>query len=448
MAEELLKNDIIEVTVDNLGMNGEGVARAGGKAVFIRGALTGEHVRAKIIAVKPRFDIALLEKVISPSPDRVTPVCPLFGKCGGCDLQHLSYAAELEFKRKLVTETLFKAGGIDFPADFVVPSDTELRYRNKISLPVRFVQGRTQIGLFAKNSHRVVETDDCLLQQDWTEPLIAALRSFMAENGYSGYDEENHRGDIRHLVARFAGGKLIATIVALKKINCEAFYDALCAICGNCELWLNVNTRRNNVILGDEWICIRRGGDAVVDGLKADLHPAGFYQVNDGVREKLYDYVATLCEGGAAVEAYSGAGLLSARLAEYAAVVYGIEINAHAHASAVKLADDNGLRTFHPVCGDVGEKLAGVLKSATEHAGANKNTFVVLDPPRTGISDEAADTLLSSGAKNIVYVSCNPATLARDAAKLIAGGYNVRSVKPFDMFPRTANVETVMHLAK
>ena len=444
--EELLKNDIVELNVTNLGSEGEGVARAGGKTVFIRGALKGERIRAKIIAVKPRFDVALLEKVLVPSPDRIAPDCPLFNKCGGCDLMHLSYEAELKFKRALVEETFYKVGGITVTADEVVPSPEPLRYRNKLSLPVRSVRGETKIGLFAKNSHRIVETNDCLLQYEWNAPLIAALKEFLRSSGYKGYDEETGKGEIRHLVARLVGSKLCVTVVATKDIDCSAFGEKLKNICSDCELWLNINTRRDNVILGREWKRIfGSDGETVIEGLKTEIHPAGFFQVNDSIRELLYSYVADMCSGGAAVEAYSGAGLLSARLSRKAKTVFGIEINEQAHAAALKLKTDNNLTNFFPILGDVSDKLPAVLDKCS---ALSPDTFIVLDPPRAGISESAANTLASSGATNIVYISCNPATLSRDAKRLTDGGYSITSVKPFDMFPRTANVETVVKFTK
>lgn len=444
--EELLKNDIIELTVEGQGINGEGVARAGGKTIFIRGALKGEKVRARIILVKPRFDIAITTEILSASPERVKPPCPVFGKCGGCDLQHMRYDGQLSYKRALVEETLLKVGGISAALPPVVPSEKEFRYRNKISLPVRQTPAGLKLGLFAKNSHRVIETDDCLLQYEWNAPLISALKKFMEEKGLSGYDEESGKGDIRHLVAREIGGRLYVTLVATSKPDCESFVRSVKNIFPDCEVWLNVNRRRDNVILGDEWLPAESSGrPAEIDGLKTYPHPGGFFQVNDCVREKLYDYVSGLCEGGAAVEAYSGAGLLSARLAGRAAVVCGIELDEYSHAAAEKLKELNRLNNFYPVCGDVGDKLADTIKKCK---AVSDKTFVVLDPPRAGISDRAADALINSGADNIVYISCNPATLARDVKKLSDAGYRPSCFKAFDMFPQTVNVETVVLLSR
>lgn len=442
---ELEKNDVLELTVEKLGCDGEGVARYDGKTVFIKGALPGERVRAKLIAIRPRFNVALLERVLSPSLDRTTPRCPLFGKCGGCDLQQLSYPAQLEFKRQLVSDTLERLGKINAKVDAVVPCSECFRYRNKLSLPVRQTKNGVELGLFAKGSHRVVPTDDCLLQHEQTKELLAVLRAFIDENGLVGYDEEKNTGDIRHLVAREYGGRLSVTVVSLKPIDCSSFIRDVKNINPDCEIYLNLNRRHDNVILGNEWrLLYSSDNTVVVDGLRAHIHPGGFFQVNDEIRKKLYDRVASLCEGGFAVEAYSGAGLLSAMLAKRASEVYAIEINEQSHMSALKLKADNGIANFFPVLGDVSEKLPEVLKKA-----GGRSSFVVIDPPRTGISPACAQTLLSSEAQNVVYISCNPATLARDLA-ILDSGYTVVSVTPYDMFPQTSSVETlvVLHNAK
>lgn len=446
---QLEKNDVIETDIASFGMEGEGVARIDGKAVFIRGAIRGERVRAKIIATRPKFDVGLLQTVITPSPDRAEPVCPVYGKCGGCDLQHLTYPAQLEFKRERVSDALRKIGGFEIAVAMPVPSAFTYRYRNKISLPVRETGGKLKIGLFAKSSHRIVETPDCFLQPEWNARLAPALREFMERGRLKGYDEENDTGDIRHVVAREAGGRLTITVVATREIPVKGLKEAFSGVFPRVSVYLNVNTKRSNVILGKKWIAVYCDPEpTVIDGLKTDVHPAGFFQVNDDVREKLYAHVADLCDGAVAIEAYSGAGLLSARLAKKAARVYGIELNPQSHEAALRLCRDNNITNFTPVLGDVGEKLGEVLKeTATEneksHGVGNKETFIVLDPPRTGISAEAAATLASSGADNIVYVSCNPPTLARDARIIADGGYEITEVQPFDMFPETSNLETV-----
>ncbi len=436
----LQKNDIIETEITSLGINGEGICHYEGKTIFVKGALVGEKVRAKIILVKPTFNIAILEKIITPSKFRIQPPCPVFGKCGGCDLQHIDYTAQLNYKRDLVRDTIKKIAKIDCEVE-----NTEYgkpyRYRNKISLPVREVGGQLKVGLFAKGSHRVVETDDCMLQYSWNKRLIELIKEFMLANDLRGYDEEKHRGDIRHIVAREVEGKTYVTLVVLRYIDCKDFYKSLCSLFPSVTLYQNLNTSKTNVILSDKWKLSGGEEDEVVtDELKFSLHPAGFYQVNDEVRRKLYDAVCSLLEGSTAIEAYSGAGLLSAKMAKKANKVYGIEINREAHEAAVRLCKSNNIENFTPILGDVTEILPTVLKNCGQDA------FVVLDPPRTGISEKASQTLANSGVKNIVYISCNPATLARDLERICSGGYTVKRVKPYDMFPQTTNVETLVYL--
>lgn len=441
---ELIKNDIVELTIDGLGINGEGVAKAEGKTVFIKNALPSEKIRAKIIAVKPRFNFALVEKILSPSKHRVVPPCPNFGKCGGCDLMHLEYSEQLIFKRNKVQETLLHVGGIDAKVDETVPSNNQLRYRNKLSLPVRRGKdGQPSVGLFAKGSHRVVETADCLLQFSWNAPLITAVKEFIQENALTCYDDESGKGEVRHIVARQVGDKVSVALVCTRKIDARPLQGKLAQFLENFDLFININRRHDNVILGDEWIVVSGKDSALaVDGLKVKVHPASFFQVNDDVREKLYSAVASLCKGKCAIEAFSGAGLLSARLAKSADKVYGIEINEQAHKSALKLKEDNDIDNMFPVLGDVSDEIAGVI------AKCDSDPFIVLDPPRTGVSESALRDLASSGASGIVYVSCNPATLARDLKTLTRYGYFVTKVTPYDMFPQTCNVETLVCLTR
>lgn len=441
---ELQKNDLVELNIEALGVNGEGVARYEGKTIFIKGALKGERVRAKIIAVKPRFNFALLEKVLLPSLDRVEPNCPNFGKCGGCDLMHLKQTAQAEFKRELVKDTLLHIGGIDAEVLPVVTGEKSLRYRNKLSFPVRKGRnGETTIGLFAKGSHRVVETRDCLLQYEWNSRLVEAVRAFMEAEKLTAYDDESGNGIVRHIVAREIAGNTLVTLVCTKKIDLKGLYRELKSALLKVELYLNINRRRDNIILGDEWLKV--GGEsnnAVVDGFSVAVHPASFFQVNDEIREKLYKAVAEKVSGSSVIEAFSGAGLLSAIMSKRADEVYGIEINESAHESAFKMKENNGLENFYPVLGDVTEKLGGVI------ARCKKKPFIVLDPPRSGIDGKVVEAIASADISGIVYVSCNPATLARDLKAFSEKGYAVASVQPYDMFPQTSNVETLAVLQK
>ena len=438
---QLCKNDIIETEILSLGVNGEGVARVDGKAVFIKGALTGERVRAKIILVKPAFCIAILEKILSASPDRVVPLCSNFNKCGGCDIQHLNYESALKFKKDMVYQTLKRVGGIETEVNPTVSSELIYRYRNKVSFPVRQGKNGLEIGLFAKNSHRIVPVEDCPLQYGFIKVIIKAVKNFIESNNIKGYDEELGTGIVRHIVIRTVGDLTSVTIVTTRFIELDGLFEQLKVSFPLLAVYLNINDKKNNVILGDKWHFVGGETQTEVDGLKIAVHPAGFFQVNDAVREKIYEHVCSLIKGNYAIEAYSGAGLLSAKIAQSAKQVYGIEINRQAHESAVKLCQDNGITNFTPVCADVGQVLSYIVGKC------NGETFIVVDPPRSGLDEKACTALLNSGANNVVYISCNPATLARDC-KILSEKYAVVSITPYDMFPQTSNVETLVCLSK
>lgn len=440
------KNTIIQLNIDNLGINGEGVGRWNGKTVFVKGALVGEKIKAKIIFSKPSFCIAIIQERLSDSPNRMSPRCPLFLRCGGCNLQHLSYPAQLEYKRKLVSDNLERIGKLSVKADETVASDKTFEYRNKMSLPIRKIGDKTVIGLFAQGSHRVVECSDCLLQPEWNKTIIKLIDEFIKEQGLVGYDEENKQGDVRHIVVREIEECLFITVVARRKIDLGEFAEKLDGKFDSYALYLNVNTAENNVILGDRWhLCKEKQVQTQIEGLKIQIHPASFFQVNDYVRQKMYEKaVQSIKSFGCTnvIDAYSGAGLMSAYFARFCDKVYAIEINPQAHKSAQKMIDENKIRNLYPICADVKDVIAKVLE---ENKGAK--TAVVLDPPRSGCDGSILKKLNECDIENLVYISCDSATLARDL-KILSEKYFIASVTPYDMFPQTSNVETLVVLCK
>lgn len=435
------KNDVIEIDIDDVGYDGAGIAHVGGYTVFINYALKGERVRALIILTKRTFAVGKLQAVLVSSPDRCEPICPVYYKCGGCELQHMNYAAQLSFKRAALIETFRKARIEINPAE-VIPSDKKFAYRNKMSLPVR---GTSIIGFFASASHRVVPIEHCPIQFDCNRELIVAFREYLIDNGIDGYNETTGGGIVRHLSVRKLGDFVTVTVVAngRHKDMLASFDDKLKKLYGeNYAYYINYNDKPGNRILGDESEFI--GGSTepvIVDGLKTAVHPQSFFQVNDGVRRALYEYVAAQAGGGKVIDAYSGAGVLSALLAKKAESVTAVEIEPKAVQSAKKMLELNGIENVKLICGDCAEKLPEVTAGIGEYT-------LVLDPPRAGCSEKVLSAAAQSKPKKIIYISCNPATLARDIFFLKENGYEVNTVTPFDMFPQTVNLETVAVLSR
>lgn len=454
----------------SLGSEGEGVIKYGDVTAFVPFCLAGERVSFKALKVAGNVAYGKLTEVHTLSPDRVLPVCPHFEKCGGCQLQHADYSVQLDFKRQIVQNALKKIGGLDVEVSPTVASKEQYGYRNKLALPVGVDEtGRTVAGFYAPRSHRIIPIKSCALQAEWSGTLISALLSFAAESGYKGYDEATRKGEIRHLVAREVDGKLVITVVATAKINLEKFVEKLDDKLKKYTLWLNVNRSSGNVIFGKEWhICRGEGyffGEDV--GIKFKAGANTFLQVNDGVRELLYSAVVKAVGDSetVAVDLYSGGGMLTAMLAKSCKAAYGVEIVEEAVDCADELKELNGLgEKMFNYCGAVEDRIGEVFQKT-----AGYKRTIVCDPPRKGMARSVVRAVLASGAEKVVLVSCNPATLARDLGLLtgalkevdgqlikqsdypsegIDGFYKIDSVTPFDMFPQTKHVETLVVLRR
>lgn len=434
------------MTVETLGYRGEGIARIERKPVFIKGALPSERVRALVLIVKKDYAVAKLLEVLSPSPHRVTPPCAVFGKCGGCDLMHLDYNGQLAFKRDAVRDALRKIAHIEPYVDECVPSDRVLGCRNKISLPVRKTKDGAAAGLFAYNSHRVVSIDDCPLQTDRVRSVMPALKKFVSF--FDPYDEERGEGELRHIVARDLAGALSVTAVVTRDLSERIARAAEEAELAADELWMNVNDLRTNVILGGDTRLLRGERsvrDITIGGitLPVETHPNAFYQVNGSIAAKLYEAVRMTAKNvkpRLIVDAYSGGGLMTALLSDCAERVFGVEIEPSAVAGADMLMQRAGIKNVRNILGDCSAE----LPRFTHECG--DDSLIVLDPPRSGCSEAVTSAVDASGASHVVYVSCDPSTLARDLFRLPS--YIVRSVRPFDMFPQTCHVETLICLER
>lgn len=471
------KNDIICAVTDAIGSNGEGIIRHEGITFFVPACLPGEKVRFKVLKIKGNIGYGKVEEILTPAEERAREKCPVFLRCGGCCLQHLDYNAQLVHKSNVVKEALRKIAGLNIDVPLTVKSDYPYGYRNKLQMPVGVDKdGNSVIGFYAERSHRIVPVAACAIHPEWAETLIAILKRYMAECAVKGYDEENKTGILRHIVAREIGGKFIITLVVTKFAlpNISYLIELLSKSFYEFSLYLNCNDKDTNVIFGKEFQLVHGIGvfESEEQGIRYEAGPITFLQVNENVRTKLYkDAVKSVCEDGeeVVIDAYSGGGLLTAMLAKKAKRVYGIELESEASQCADSLKEKNKLQNMTNICGYVEEKLPDVLKKEK-----GEKLRLILDPPRAGIARSVLKALLSSKIPKLTIISCNPATLARDLGILtgqliesesgeliknpacanlgngeaLKGFYSVEKIQPYDMFPQTKHVETLVCLTR
>ncbi len=431
------------------GTDGEGIVRTEGATVFVPFCMPKEKIRFKVLSLKGDVAYGKLLEVLEPSPDRVTPRCPVFEKCGGCALQHMSYPSQLAFKRGQLKASLKKIGNIAADVDEVVPCESEYRYRNKLALPIGEGADGPVCGFYASRSHRIVPILDCDIQFERAGEAIECLRKYMALGVKN----------LRHFVARKVGESYIFALVCKKKVNPQPLVSLLSEKFSDFTFLLNENPSEGNAIFGDRWTVWRGSGYVMAEerGIKYPVGANTFMQVNDEMREKLYGRVLFEAESvPVAVNLYSGGGLLTAMLAEACGEAYGIEIVKEAHADAESLKKLNGLdgRMFD---------VLGAVEDNTEILEKARDGMVVCDPPRKGMERSVVKALKTCGAKKIALVSCNPATLARDLGLLLGtlkeedgrlvkgdgdGEYEISSLTPFDMFPQTKWCETLCVLER
>ncbi len=460
-------NQTVELIITDIGMDGEGIAKYEGVTFFVPYALKGERVKAKITHIKKGKNIgyAVLKEILEPSLDRVTPPCNRFTRCGGCTMMHLDYGKQVECKRENLKRILRKNTGIDYEVDEVVTS-SPFHYRNKAQIPFGIVNGKVALGFYAVNTHKIVSSTKCFLHGEWIETLIKIVLDFANAENLSVYDEVTKKGLLRHLVARYIGGKMVVTLVingdSVK--NVDKLYNSLKESFNNLSLYLCPNKKDTNVIMGERLIPVSENKDFIeIMGVEVDVNPFSFFQVNDEIRTKLYEKVieeVAPSDGTVVIDAYAGVGLMGAIMAKRGANVFNIEIVKEAVEDGFKLYKRNGLLDkVYNILGDAtielkklvtdteNEDLLPQTKAFSELVASGKKVKIILDPPRKGISLEVANTL-NALTKNLpfdlIYVSCNPATLSRDIKNLSL--FEVKQITPFDMFPHTSHVETLVSL--
>ena len=471
------KNDIVCAVTEGIGSNGEGIIKHEGITFFVPACLPGEKVRFKVLKVKGNIGYGKAEEILTPAEERVRAKCPVFLRCGGCCLQHLDYGAQLVHKGTVVKDALRKIAGLNVAVPNAVKSDYPYAYRNKLQIPVGVDKdGNNVIGFYAEHSHRIVPVSACAIHPEWAEKLIAVVKRYMSECAVKGYDEENKTGVLRHIVAREIGGKYIVTLVTAKRglPNVAYLIGLLGEIFHHFSLYINLNKEDTNVIFGKEFELVHGPGFFETEecGIRYEAGPMTFLQVNENVRTKLYkDALKTVCSGGdeVVIDAYSGGGLLTAMLAKKAKRVYGIELEPEASRCADSLKAKNNLDNMTNICGYVEEHLSGVMEKEK-----GEKIRLILDPPRAGIARSVVKALLASGIEKMTLISCNPATLARDLGILtgklvesetgeliknpaydsvkegatLPGYYAIEHIQPYDMFPQTKHVETLVVLIR
>ena len=452
--DELKKNQVYEAEITGYTSAGVGVCRIGGRAVFVPLALAGEVWDVQILKVSASAVYGKGVELKKASPERTVPLCPVFGKCGGCDLMHMSYAEELRLKLARVNDALKHIGGLDFTVSEILGADEgcEYRYRNKAIYAVgKNGGGRAVTGFYRERSHDVVPAPDCLIQTELSCTCAAALRRFMDENHIEPYDEKSGKGQIRHIFTRCSlhREQSVAVIVTARGMHehTQALVTALREACPKLTgVVLCVNKDPGNVVLNGEFHTLW-GDDCIEDtlcGLDFRISPASFYQVNPRQAEKLYaramEYACP--DGGTVLDLYCGTGTISLCLAKRAEKVYGVEIVPDAVENAIRNAKHNGIKNAEFIEGDAffaAKKLGdmGVRPDA-----------VVVDPPRKGLAENVIEQIAAMRPARVVYVSCDPGTLARDLALFGGHGYRLQRAAAVDMFPRCAHIECVCLLER
>jgi len=447
------KNATYESSIVDFTHEGMGVAKIDGYPIFVEGAIKDEIVEFKVVKTGKKFSFGKLLKVIDPSPDRVEIKDKVYSQTGTMSLQHMSYDAQLRFKKGQVENALSKIGKFrDVPIFDTIGMENPYGYRNKAQVPVREKEGHLMTGFFRKHSHDVIPLEDFVIQDPVIDQTIVQVRNILEKFGLRGFDEENHRGDIRHIMVRrgyFTGDIMIVIVSRTKNLRYkeEIKQKIVEEISGVVSVIRNINTKKTNVILGEDFEVLY-GEDDYTDNIfdfTFHISHQSFFQINSVQTEKLYqtalDY-ADLQGNETVIDAYSGIGTLTLSLAKDAGFVYGVEVVEPAVNNAIQNAKVNGIENVEF---SVGKAEDWMVEKADQ--GTNVDV-VVVDPPRKGLTESFVNAVLEATPEKMVYVSCNPSTLARDLRKLADGGYMVEKAQPVDMFPQTFHTECVVLLTK
>ena len=451
---EFRKNDLVTLEIEDCGIDGEGIGKADGFTVFVKDAVIGDTVTAKIIKAKKNYGYGRLMEVVKPSPYRVEPKCAFARQCGGCQLQALSYDQQLEFKTNKVKGHLERIGGFtDIPMEPIIGMDELFHYRNKAQFPVgRNKEGKIVTGFYAGRTHNIIENRDCALGVSENKEVLDRVISHMEKYGIEPYNEATGKGLVRHILIRygyFTKEVMVCLILNGNKLTKEdVLVESLREIPGMTSITINVNKKRSNVILGEE-IRLLWGQEYITDkigDISYQISPLSFYQVNPRQTQKLYAKALEYADlhGEETVwDLYCGIGTISLFLAQKAKFVRGVEIVPAAIENAKENAKLNGQENTEFFVGKAEEVLPREYKKNGVYADV-----IVVDPPRKGCDETLLETMIEMNPERIVYVSCDSATLARDLKYLCERGYELKKVCPVDQFGMTVHVETVVLLSQ
>ena len=453
----LQKNQLLTLRIERLSNDGSGVAHSSeGEAVFVPGTAPGDEAQVRIVKDYGRYAFGILDKLLTPSPDRIPVDCAVAGPCGGCSLRHLDYAAELRAKQESVADAFRRIGGLDVPVLDALPSPEVDRYRNKVQFPVgRDKDGAPCIGFYAGRTHRIVPCPDCKLQPGVLNDIGNTLCAFFAAHGIQPYDEERGKGLVRHIFLRRGAhsGQIMVCLVCTRPKLPHS--DELVALLREkfrdiATILINVNAKKTNVILGEESVTLYGPGfiEDTLCGVPVRLGPLSFYQVNTLAAERLYGVAAEYAQlepDDVLLDLYCGMGTIGLSMAGHCRELIGVEIIPEAidsaKANAARMGDAVAAKSRF-FCADAGEAAARLA------AEGLRPDVIMLDPPRKGCDETTLSAVAQMSPRRVVYVSCNPSTAARDAAWLGQHGYRAEKVQPVDLFPRTKHVECVIALSK
>ncbi len=457
------KNDLIQIDITDLNNLGSGIGHiqggeSDGLTVFVQGAVTGDRVTAKVIKLTAKYAVARLEELLIASPFRENGFCDAPLSCGGCVFRHVSYLHELDRKKTYVENAFRKAGIADICLDSVLTTGQTVGYRNKVQYPIgQDFHGKTIYGFYANATHRIVRSNGCRLQPAIFDEIAEYVCRFCDTHHIASYDEKSQKGNLRHLFLRI--GKATGEIMLCLVIHQECFPEESLFVeeiqkrfPSVVSIYINQNRHNTNVIMGDSYRLLT-GKETIEDilcGIRFRISPQSFYQVNHDACEILYSTVADFAEltgKETLLDLYCGIGTIGLSLAKKARKTIGVEIVAEAVNCAIENAKLNAIENAYFLCGDAGDS-ESVLSTALSECEKVENAIVVLDPPRKGTTETMICAIARSGVSKVVYVSCNPDTLARDCRSFTDKGYVISRAKVVDMFPRTGHVETVVLLVR